>query len=452
MLPVTGLTDQGSIYEGSEQDKVVLVGSRGSLPGNSGSQISVVEEKDVKIEEVISWYLDLQIMQDELCSVCEEYIAEFFCHKCDRKICVECDEVIHLIPEKTVHQRVPLRAKGRNRADGLGYGRSPHDTRMGGGDAKFQQQLNETLSQNWTEFQQMTSGHYGQLYSSAEEKSAPEQMYGRQSSIENERPQSTKSIDEQMPSMLDFYKAGQHTEVYNQNGTYHDDQDSFEDKCKVPWEPPDDDDDDDENSKPLAPPPSNLGYEKSEDVQEPKPQNQTAGPMEQYSNLALNSPTAESDNLQKPAAALVAAGMTGLEKNSTVPDDALAKLKDTQSSPNERSPASGVHADSNQLRQKFVQRGAASFVAQLRDTKDNSDMLFSAGIKAFPVPRDQNGVIVISSELQEPLVFGCGQAKLFQETLEAFVTLSGCSNPNPLNRPQVLHRHRLRHPRQLVEA
>ena len=49
-------------------------------------------------------------MGDELCSVCEEYIAEWFCRKCDRKICQECDEVIHLIPEKTVHQRVRLRA------------------------------------------------------------------------------------------------------------------------------------------------------------------------------------------------------------------------------------------------------------------------------------------------------------------------------------------------------
>ena len=32
----------------------------------------------------------------------------------------------------------------------------------------------------------------------------------------------------------------------------------------------------------------------------------------------------------------------------------------------------GNAADSNKLRQKFVQRGAASFVAQLRDTKDNA--------------------------------------------------------------------------------
>ena len=77
-----------------------------------------------------------------------------------------------------------------------------------------------------------------------------------------------------------------------------------------------------------------------------------------------------------------------------------------------------MHAGPDQLRERFVQRGAASFVAQLRDTKDSSDMLvsliltkemllvakkpsyktlytlkYSSGLKAFPVPRDQNGVI-----------------------------------------------------------
>jgi len=36
-----------------------------------------------------------------------------------------------------------------------------------------------------------------------------------------------------------------------------------------------------------------------------------------------------------------------------------------------------MHAGPEQLRERFVQRGAASFVAQLRDTKDSSDMLVS---------------------------------------------------------------------------
>jgi len=72
----------------------------------------------------------------------QEYFAEFFCRKCDRKICQECDEgeilrvlplnvcrdleaafdvttlvlfaippcaVIHMIPEKTVHERIQLK-------------------------------------------------------------------------------------------------------------------------------------------------------------------------------------------------------------------------------------------------------------------------------------------------------------------------------------------------------
>jgi hypothetical protein len=47
-------------------------------------------------------------MADKNCSVCEEYIAEWYCERCDRKICQECDEVIHLIPEKMSHQRVPI--------------------------------------------------------------------------------------------------------------------------------------------------------------------------------------------------------------------------------------------------------------------------------------------------------------------------------------------------------
>ena len=132
-------------------------------------------------------------------------------------------------------------------------------------------------------------------------------------------------------------------------------------------------------------------------------------------------------------------------QNAQVPSNMLATLKNSAAEV-QRGPttlSTGGPADSNKLREKFVQRGAASFVAQLRDTKDNSDVLvsliltkemllvakkpsyktlytlkYAGGLKAFPVPKDQNGVIVISSELEEPLVFGCGQAKLFQETLE----------------------------------
>ena len=150
-------------------------------------------------------------------------------------------------------------------------------------------------------------------------------------------------------------------------------------------------------------------------------------------------------------------------QNAQVPSNMLESLKSNHTEVQRVKPLSiaGGAADSSKLREKFVQRGAASFVAQLRDTKENSDMLvsliltkemllvakkptyktmytlkYAGGLKAFLVPKDQNGVIVISSELDEPLMFGCGQAKLFQETLEAFVSMSGCSNPNPLSRPE----------------
>eukprot|EP00961_Rhodomonas_salina_P278720 3765264-Rhodomonas_salina.1 len=53
-----------------------------------------------------------------------------------------------------------------------------------------------------------------------------------------------------------------------------------------------------------------------------------------------------------------------------VPSDALQQLKDMAG-------PGPARADSKLLREKYVQRGAASFVAQLRDTKDNSDMLVS---------------------------------------------------------------------------
>ena len=156
--------------------------------------------------------------------------------------------------------------------------------------------------------------------------------------------------------------------------------------------------------------------------------------------------------------------VAGFVQNAPVPANMLESLKTTAAETQRVNPLSiGGGADSSKLRDKFVQRGAASFVAQLRDTKENSDMLvsliltkemllvakkpsyktmytlkYAEGLKAFPVPKDHNGVIVISSELDEPLMFGCGQAKLFQETLEAFVTMSGCANPNPLHRPEVV--------------
>mmetsp|Transcript_10743 Transcript_10743/g.22969 ORF Transcript_10743/g.22969 Transcript_10743/m.22969 type:complete len:204 (-) Transcript_10743:258-869(-) len=50
-------------------------------------------------------------MDGDLCSVCEEYIASWYCAFCNRKICQECDEVIHLIRDKADHERVPLQSQ-----------------------------------------------------------------------------------------------------------------------------------------------------------------------------------------------------------------------------------------------------------------------------------------------------------------------------------------------------
>ena len=50
-------------------------------------------------------------------------------------------------------------------------------------------------------------------------------------------------------------------------------------------------------------------------------------------------------------------------------------------------------------------------VAKKPSYKTLYTLKYAGGIKAFPVPKDQNGVIVISSELSEPLVFGCGQVR-----------------------------------------
>ena len=54
-------------------------------------------------------------------------------------------------------------------------------------------------------------------------------------------------------------------------------------------------------------------------------------------------------------------------------------------------------------------------VAKKPSYKTLYTLKYAGGIKAFPVPKDQNGVIVISSELPEPLVFGCGQVSRRKE-------------------------------------
>jgi hypothetical protein len=102
--------------------------------------------------------------------------------------------------------------------------------------------------------------------------------------------------------------------------------------------------------------------------------------------------------------------------------------------------------------QKFLKRGAASFVAQLRPVvvpgSDASlddqlvsiimtaDMMVIAAkpsyqplynlkinsdISAYPVPRDDCALILIIPNQSQPLVFGCGQPRLIIKTITAFV-------------------------------
>lgn len=43
-----------------------------------------------------------------LCSICEEEDCTTYCQQCDRRICQECDEIIHLVSGKANHKRVAL--------------------------------------------------------------------------------------------------------------------------------------------------------------------------------------------------------------------------------------------------------------------------------------------------------------------------------------------------------
>ncbi len=102
--------------------------------------------------------------------------------------------------------------------------------------------------------------------------------------------------------------------------------------------------------------------------------------------------------------------------------------------------------------QKFLKRGAASFVAQLRPVvvpgsdvsqedqlvsiimtvdmmviaaKPSYQPLFNlkinSDISAYPVPRDDCALILIIPNQSQPLVFGCGQPQLIIKTITAFV-------------------------------
>ena len=136
------------------------------------------------------------------------------------------------------------------------------------------------------------------------------------------------------------------------------------------WEPPADDDEDDMANKPIPAPPSLPGKEGPPAPPAPPP----APPVVSTASGAAPPPAPPPPNAPaKPPAAAA-----GISSDSQVPTEALAQLKQTQNvvnEPNRRQ--SMVAADTSTLRDKFVQRGAASFVAQLRATKETPDILVS---------------------------------------------------------------------------
>eukprot|EP00277_Geminigera_cryophila_P043544 CAMPEP_0173073804 /NCGR_PEP_ID=MMETSP1102-20130122/10628_1 /TAXON_ID=49646 /ORGANISM="Geminigera sp., Strain Caron Lab Isolate" /LENGTH=429 /DNA_ID=CAMNT_0013942729 /DNA_START=41 /DNA_END=1327 /DNA_ORIENTATION=+ len=407
--------------------------------------------------------------QPELCSVCEEYFAEFFCRKCDRKICQECDEVIHMIPEKTVHERIQLKQpEAAMQSTMMGDNFSPQgapsmpiDTtatpqftlsadygveqnshgfqtsvasatvmQMQGKEA-FHQQLESTLHQ-----QQTVLGHMQQASNSASYQTATGVTAIRNEASKLTSLQSSNSIGSTSSNSISDCQA---TPVPPDNPEkYYD--------VVPPWEPPADDEDED-IAKPLAVPTSAAPAPPA-----PPPPQHNAPPRLPSLITAAGAPVASAASAQpmsRKGPPGVAAGIA--HDASQVPTEALAQLKESQPAVNEVSRRQSMMApDTSVLKDKFVQRGAASFVAQLRATKDNPDILvsliltkemllvarkpsyktmhtlkFSAGLRAFPVPKDPNGVIILSSDMDEPLVFGCGQALLLQETLLAFVKLGG---------------------------
>jgi len=393
----------------------------------------------------------LEVMADhqpELCSVCEEYFAEFFCRKCDRKICQECDEVIHMIPEKTIHQRIQLRPGTQNdkcTPAASSFSHSPQHASMApaqrvsippvasqlGGDASatvsylafntepqavatasmmhfqdkhsFQRQLESTIYQ-----QQTVLGQMQQPYAVSELSQndlfirLPEKKAVPAGSMLSSRSKSGSTSSEDL--------LGATTIPPDNPEQYYD--------VAPAWEADDDNDQDQAKPlKPLPPPPSAA------------PQPQAQAPLAPHvPSLPLNS-SAGSQKMPPAAAA-------GISNGVQVPTEALAQLKETQPAGNEAKERrqSMVPVDTSVLRDKFVQRGAASFVAQMRATKENPDILvsliltkemllvakkpsyktlhtikFSSGLKCFPVPKDPNGLIILSSDMDEPLVFGCGQ-------------------------------------------
>ena len=335
--------------------------------------------------------------QPELCSVCEEYFAEFFCRKCDRKICQECDEVIHMIPDKTTHERFPLKPPEADTPAGevvdLGTFRGDEQiqrpqTTMSPNDVHgaFHNKLQSTLSE-----QQAVLGQMQQRSTESQGAGVMTTSADIMALQADTRIEGMGSVAMPAPGSSNVIPSASS----NSLGTDEDNPEKYYDEAPA-WQP--DADDEDEEAKPLPattkPPPalSTAGG----GPPPPPPAPPSAGPPPPPPPPASKSP---------PAA------VAGISNETEVPSDALAQLKDA--SPASAEPSrrqSMIAADTSVLKDKFVQRGAASFVAKLRASKENQDILvsliltkemllvakkpsyktlhtlkFSSGLKAFPV-------------------------------------------------------------------
>eukprot|EP00960_Hanusia_phi_P073864 768104-Hanusia_phi.AAC.1 len=342
----------------------------------------------------------------------------------------ECDEVIHLIPEKTVHQRIPLKPAQQAQAQASAPAPAPvpHSSYGAPGYQTFANSFlqggvgvpNLPAQPNAPQDLGVFLPHSNQVQPAAHHSPPIQREFQQQ--LEN-------TIHEQR-SVLEQMQIPSYSVYHDRYSAYAQPEPQKIAASTIPV-----------NNKQgiqeiSAPPGSIAPYDKC--------------PIASLTTLTVSPDPAAEGSKNAPYA--VAAGITGINETK-VPEDALAKLKETQSTiVKGRNPPlipqsshfcqesrASIPADTSTLRDKFVQRGAASFVAQLRATQDNeADMLvsliltkemllvakkpsyktlytlkFASGLKAFPVPRDPNGVI----------------AHLLQETLEAFVKLGGFSGP-----------------------
>ena len=396
-----------------------------------------------------------------------------------------CSAVIHMIPEKTVHQRIRLVvavSTQNNAGAGDSFAPQPstaapsiddhlsaaqssraHACEKLGGDASsqiiasatvmhlqgkdsFQAQLESTLHQqqevlgkmqqpypNMPSLPKSTGVTATRTFSHSGDTSAASRAWLSSEILDGVDKRGAPAMPVTMPEMQ---HENPETAPPENPETYYDNAPA--------WEPAEDDDD--EIAKPLAAPTAAGSGPAA-----PPMQNSATVPAAR--SLTTNAappppppPAAASSAASKAPPAVVA----GIGSEQEVPTEALVQLNESHIEPSRRQTMIGARPDTSLLRDKFVQRGAASFVAQLRATKDNPDILvsliltkemllvakkpsyktmytlkFSSGLKAFPVPKDPNGVIILSSDMDEPLVFGCGQAQLLQQTLIAFVKMGG---------------------------